>query len=289
MRSRRAVDDSTPKDEVGRSAVNLEKNHFGVNWRFVNTGHRRGSFNMEYDEYLARRLLEGRGEPTVRVYGWEPYAISLGYHQREDEIDHERCAVDGIDIVRRPTGGRAILHAHELTYSVLMYPEGRSVAQSYEYIGEALVLALRYLDVNAEMSKINLNFSEMYSDGSSISCFASTSRSEIQYRGKKIIGSAQRRYSSPDAKRGTVLLQHGSLLLGPQHRRFVEYIVNPRTQAVLQTVLEHKTTEVESILQRPVSFDEAVEAVQKGFEDAWGIGFVEEEVEPDAQSIVLTS
>jgi lipoate-protein ligase A len=241
---------------------------------FVNTGMRRGKFNMEFDEHLARRLVKGSGSPTVRVYGWKPYALSLGYHQSDQDIDIVRCQADGIDVVRRPTGGRAIFHAQELTYSVVIHSKGKSVAQVYALIGEALLRALEHLGVEAEMSNASLNFSELYSDPlrrTSVSCFANTSRSEIQYKGKKLIGSAQRRY-------GDVVLQHGSLLLGPEHRRLAEYISDSRARAILETVLEEKTIEVESILQRPVSFDEAAEAVRRGFESAWGIGFTISEI-----------
>ena len=91
-----------------------------MNWRFENTGTSSGVFNMEYDEALARTLMDGSGNPTIRVYGWQPYAISLGWNQSLDEIDVERTKSEGVDVVRRPTGGRAILHANELTYSVVM-------------------------------------------------------------------------------------------------------------------------------------------------------------------------
>ena len=233
-------------------------------WKFVNTGLRRGAFNMEYDEYLAKRLLEGNGSPTVRVYGWEPYAISLGYNQKEHEVDIERSRAEGIDIVRRPTGGRAILHAHELTYSVVMFTEGRSVMETYAFISKGLVTALHFLGVDAEISPGDVNFSELYKPEAATSCFASTSRYEVHYRGKKIVGSAQRRY-------GPVLLQHGSLLLGTQHRQLAQYMVSPRKREIIQTVLQHRTIEVETILGRPVFFREVVEAVRKGFETAFEV------------------
>lgn len=247
-------------------------------WRFVNTGYRRGKFNMQYDEYLAQRLSEGKGTPTVRVFGWKPYAISIGFHQREGEIDLRRSEEDGIDVVRRPTGGRAILHAHELTYSVVMFSEGRSVMETYEYISRALIAALRYLGVKAELSRGNVHFSDFYKEDIAVSCFTSSSRYEVQYEGKKIIGSARRRYISPHSDSGGVLLQHGSLLLGPQHRRLADYISlsSLRTQEVIRHMLDHTTTEVETILQRKVSFDEATVAIRRGFEEAWGINFVEE-------------
>lgn len=243
-----------------------------MTWKFVNTGFRIGRFNMAYDEYLAHRLLEGKGMPTVRVFGWEPFAISLGYHQREEEIDRRRCEADGIDVVRRPTGGRAILHAHELTYSVTMFAEGRSVMDVYEHISNALVAALRRLGVDAEMSQRSTNVSEVLTRDTACSCFANISRYEVQYKGKKMIGSAQRRYTS---SYGCVVLQHGSLLLGPQHRLLSEYIANTGAREVVKHLLEQKTSAVETVLGREVSFEEAAEAVRWGFEDAWGVRFID--------------
>lgn len=228
---------------------------------------------MQFDEFLAHELARDTGQPTVRVYGWQPHAVSLGYNQDENDIDIERCRIDGIDIVRRPTGGRAILHAHELTYSVVMYAEGRNIAQVYEQIGGAIVAALHHLGVKAEMSRNVLNFPELYSARrDSISCFTSISRSEIQHRGKKIVGSAQRRF-------GDVVLQHGSVLLGPQHRNLSTYIrcSNPHDRETMDSMMKEKTTEVESVLGRNVSFEEAADAMRKGFEEAWNITLVDQD------------
>jgi lipoate-protein ligase A len=227
---------------------------------------------MQYDVYLAQRLLEGSGNPTVRVYGWQPYAISLGYNQSVGDILVERCRIDGIDVVRRPTGGRAILHAHELTYSVVMEAGGRSIAQVYEDIGRAVVAALRYLGVEAEMSNNVLNFPALYGvRPSSVSCFTSISRSEIQCCGKKIVGSAQRRY-------GNVVLQHGSVLLGPHHRHLSEYIrwSDPREKERMDAVMTEKTIEVETVLGRRVTFEEAAEAMRYGFASVWNITLSDE-------------
>lgn len=238
---------------------------------------------MQYDVYLAQRLLEGNGNPTIRVYGWRPYAISLGYNQTVGDIHVEQCRMDGIDVVRRPTGGRAILHAHELTYSVVMFAEGRTIAQVYEDIGRAIIAALHYLGVDAEMSKGVLNFPELYGvRRDSVSCFTSISRSEIQYRGRKIVGSAQRRYGlhpggSAEALRD-VVLQHGSILLGPQHRKLSDYILwsNPREKQRMDTIMLEKTIEVETVLGRSIVLEEAAEAMLKGFEEAWGITLLEQ-------------
>lgn len=260
-----------------------------MKWRLMNTGFRRGKFNMEFDAYLAQRLLKGQGVPTVRFFGWKPWAISLGFHQREDDIDLEKCGNDGIDVVKRPTGGRSILHAEELTYSVVMYSEGRTVMETYEYISRALVAGLHYLGVNAELAVGPLKFSETYRSDIAIPCFASASKFEVQCGGKKIAGSAQRRYGSSYDRSHDVVLQHGSVLLGPHHRALAEYISPPRSEMreIIRYTLEQKTTEVETVLGRHVPFDEVADAMRQGFEDAWGIRFAEEHSSMDDQ--VLSS
>lgn len=250
-----------------------------MTWRFVNTGLRCGAFNMEYDEYLAARMLEGKSMPTLRVYGWKPFAISIGFHQQDTDIDRGKCSRDGIDVVRRPTGGRAILHGHELTYSVVMFSEGRSIAESHEWISRGLVNALAILGVVAEIAPTGDALSELRAGGGSVSCFASTTRAEIQYRGRKLVGSAQRRYTSAGSDNGSVLLQHGSVLLGADHRRLHEYLSTStrRLQDVVREILDRKTVEVETILGRPVAFEEAATAIRKGFENGLGIAFGGEE------------
>lgn len=254
--------------------MNPEEFHSGVSWRCVDTGLRDGRFNMAFDEDLAWALLSDEGPPTVRVYGWQPSAISLGFHQNENEIDEVRCRAEGIDVVRRPTGGRAILHADEITYSVVMWADGRSVMDVYRQISRALLRGLGLLGVSAEIAGAT-SASIRYDGGEETKlCFASTSKFEIQYQGKKIVGSAQRRYANP-LRSDEVVLQHGSILLGPEHRKLVDLLALPnhRARHILQTSLEAKTTEVETVLRRQVSYSEAAVAVRRGFEEAWGIRF----------------
>jgi lipoate-protein ligase A len=244
-------------------------------WRFLNTGLQDGHFNMALDEQLVEQLLGGTGCPTVRVYGWRPHAVSLGFHQRENEIDLAICGEGGIDVVRRPTGGRAILHAHELTYSVVTWAGGRSVLEIYRHISNALLQSLRFLGIPAAESASGGGAAIHNRGEKAILCFASTSKYEIQVGGKKVVGSAQRRYASDDRSGEHVVLQHGSILLGPEHRRLAELISaeKPRTREILRHLLESKTTEVETVLNRPVTFEETADAVKKGFEHAWGISF----------------
>jgi lipoyl(octanoyl) transferase len=107
-----------------------------MKWRFLNSGFNTGSFNMDYDLELVRNFLEA---PVLRIYQWKPYCISLGANQDYNSVDQKKAADDGLDIVKRPTGGRAILHAEELTYSVV-YPlsDDKSPKQIYREINLAL-------------------------------------------------------------------------------------------------------------------------------------------------------
>ncbi len=243
-------------------------------WRFINTEYRHGKFNMEFDEFLAKQLAGGSGIPTVRVYGWEPYAVSLGFHQRESEIDTARCCDLGIDVVRRPSGGRAILHAHEITYSVVLPSRGQSVKEVYKEISAPLVKALQFLGIEADVAHKDIEGHDFGEEGRT-SCFASTSRFEIQVNGKKIIGSAQRRYATEDTMHGDIVLQHGSILLGPQHCQLADLVTSGGSR--MKAILEARTTEAETILRRHIPFEEAAAAVRHGFEEAWSMSFTAEE------------
>jgi lipoate-protein ligase A len=242
-----------------------------MNWRYENTGVHSGVFNMEYDEALARALVDGAGSPTIRVYGWQPYAISLGWSQSMDEIDLKKTSAAGIDVVRRPTGGRAILHANELTYSVVMQVSGKNVQTVYEDMSRALIAGLQKLGVSVAIEKSQPHFPSLYRTSSAAACFSSTGRYEIKCEGKKLIGSAQRRYTAAYGEE--VVLQHGSILLGSEHKQIVNFLNIPSEEqrVALQQELDEKTTELSTVLNRTVKFDETAEAILQGFRKAWSI------------------
>ena len=242
-------------------------------WKFENTGLHTGVFNMEYDRRLAQGLLQEKGRPVVRVYGWRPWAVSYGWNQSPDQIDSIAAQRNDVDIVRRPTGGRAIFHADELTYSVVMRVRQKAVSEVYEEISRALLAALAVLGADAAMEKTQPNFPALYKSHSAAACFSSAGRYEIKCRGKKIIGSAQRRYGTDDGEE--VALQHGSLLLGPGHKKIADFLSfsAESDRIALRLELEEKTTDLSTELHRIVAFDEAAEAMRKGFELAWGIQF----------------
>lgn len=242
-------------------------------WQFRNTGCRNGVFNMMYDEKLAQALVSSDGPCIVRFYGWKPPAISLGWHQDAGEIDVAKCSDAGIDVVRRPTGGRAILHSDEVTYSVVMIASQKSVLSVYQQISEALVTGLRSLGADVALEKSQPHFPSLYRSSSSVACFASAARYEIHIDGRKLVGSAQRRYARSNGEE--VVLQHGSILLGPDHLRMVEFLksLNENQRERLKNELSSKTVDLGTALGKTIEYDDAVAALKKGFEDAWQISF----------------
>ena len=258
-----------------------------MRWRFLDTGEHPGKYNMEFDESLVRSLADGDGIPTVRVYGWHPHTISLGWNQRAEDINADSARRDGIDIVRRPTGGRAILHSEELTYSVVMASHAKNILATYNEISRALVLGLKRLGADVSLEKSQPHFPSLYQSSSSAICFSSSARYEIQINGKKLVGSAQRRYTGQDSEE--LVLQHGSLLLGSDHSRIIDYLnlSNGQERDRLKIEINERTIDLSTALGRIVSFEECAEAVRTGFEDAWGIRFESPNLEPAISGAVL--
>jgi lipoate-protein ligase A len=241
-------------------------------WRFLNTGFHAGTFNMAFDERLAAELTHGHSHPTLRVYGWSPHAISVGRHQPMEAFDIPELGRAGIDIVRRPTGGKAILHARELTYSVAIAAPGGGLRDLYRRINVGILQGLRILGIKAELQETGSDFRALHADPSAVACFSSFARSEIQFEGRKLIGSAQRRY-------GNVVLQHGSFLLDDSHLDIARYLTADRTPGrdAIRALLEESTCDARAILGREVGFQEAAEAIRDGFARAWEIEFTDQE------------
>ncbi len=176
-------------------------------WRLLYDPPQPGEINMRRDQEILAEVAAAAAPPTLRLYSWAPPALSLGRFQKAEEVaDVQACRRLGIDIVRRPTGGRAVLHDRELTYS-LAIPDRRSlvpagVVPAYRFISGALLDAFARLGVEAQLSSEK-------SQGAGLapgSCFDSPSAYELHVRGKKVVGSAQMR-------REGMLLQHGSILM----------------------------------------------------------------------------
>ncbi len=237
-------------------------------WRFVDSGKLDGASNMALDVGMAEALAAGQGAPTLRLYGWDPWAISLGYNQREEEIDAARCRESGIGVVRRPTGGRAILHAEELTYCVVMPAGRRSILDVYNDISGALVRGLGLFGVDATLQRSQPNFPEHYRSPSAIPCFTASARYEIEWDGRKLVGSAQRRVAGTT----NVVLQHGSILCGPAHKRLPEFIrADENVRELLRAELNMKTVDLSEATGGPVDIHRLAECIRQGCELHWGV------------------
>ena len=153
-----------------------------MKWHFINSGFQTGLFNMEFDLKLATTCKED--EAYFRLYRWKPYCISLGANQSFESIDLDKTKKDVVDVVQRPTGGRAILHAKEITYSVVI-PLGAALTPSeiYREINYALLNGLYLYDERlseAELETQQPDFSSIYKEGKGVACFATSARSEIK-------------------------------------------------------------------------------------------------------------
>ena len=232
-------------------------------WRLLNTGSADGATNMAIDEAILTAVAEERSQPTLRFFAWEPPCLSIGYNQVVDEVDITKCRQAGVDFVRRPTGGRAILHTDELTYSVVaLQNEPRvigGVVESYRRLSAGLVRGLRLLGVDVAQAE-----AEHGQDADvSAACFDAPSAYEITAGGKKLVGSAQ-------VRRKEAVLQHGSLPLQGDITRICHYLVVPSEERrqELRRELRARATSLELVLGQVVPFAQVVEALVKGFSEA---------------------
>ncbi len=248
-----------------------------MRWSFQNTGFNTGSFNMNLDLELVSTL--NPDETRLRFYRWNPFCISLGANQPFDSIDLEKANQDGIDVVKRPTGGRAILHSEELTYSVV-HPLSNNFSPKilYNEINQALKSGLEIY--NPILNKLTLehnqpNFPSFYKEAKSNLCFAVSAKSEINFNGKKLVGSAQR-------KIGNVILQHGSILCGSSHRKLIDYLeISSEEKLMLKKEIIETTTELETILDSETDYEKLIFSLKKGFEKYFNFQFeIEKETTP---------
>ncbi len=235
-------------------------------WRLLLDSPARGAWNMAVDEAMLEHVGRGQSLPTLRLYAWEPACLSLGYAQPFADIDVARLEERGWEAVRRPTGGRAILHTDELTYSVTAPSQephlAGSVLESYSRLAGALLHAVHSLDMPVEMKA---GTGANHNSANPV-CFEVPSAYEITVLGKKLIGSAQ-------ARRKEGVLQHGSLPLKGDLARITEALVFDDQAARLdaaQRLLARATT-VESVLCRVISWQDAAWAFVEAFEGQLGL------------------
>ncbi|MFN4111837.1 MAG: biotin/lipoate A/B protein ligase family protein [Ignavibacteria bacterium] len=244
-------------------------------WIFIDTGLHSGEFNMNFDLSLVERVrLEKKS--FIRFYQWQPFAISLGYHQKIESLNTEKCKQDSIDIVRRPTGGRAILHSEELTYSVVTSIYNNSANELYFKINLALIEGFHNYDSRlreVDLEKGQIDFKNFYKSTRSIPCFSSSARNEIKFQNKKLVGSAQRIIND-------VILQHGSILIGDYHKKIVDYLnLSEEEKELLNQDLDQKTITLEEILNEKIELNKLKFSLLTGFEKVFDINLIESKVE----------
>ena len=239
-------------------------------WRVIEDPPSRGAWNMAVDEALLEGIITGASQPTLRLYAWQPVCLSLGYAQPFAEADSEALVREGWELVRRPTGGRAILHTDELTYSVTA-PQtdprvSGGVLESYLRLSEALLEALRLLGLSPEA---NEKAPENSKNGFNPVCFEVPSNYEITVNRKKLIGSAQ-------ARRQGGILQHGALPLYGDLIRILtalKFANEPARESAKERLLAHATT-VEKELGTPPDWQQAAEAFKHAFQSVLNLDLV---------------
>ncbi|MBD3387911.1 MAG: lipoate--protein ligase family protein [Candidatus Altiarchaeales archaeon] len=212
-----------------------------VKCRLLETGHNPGYWNMGLDEAVLEEVSQGNSPPTLRFYGWEPATVSIGYFQSlREEVDLDSCFEEGVDVVRRITGGGAVYHDTELTYSFIS-PEDtvpKDVLESYRLICSGLIGGFKELGIDAEFAPLN----------------------DIITGGRKISGNAQTR-------RMNCVLQHGTVLLDVDAERMFKLLrvsdEKMRDKAV--KAVKERVTSVKHVLNREITFDKASTAFRKGF------------------------
>lgn len=221
---------------------------------------------MAADEAILDAHLEGEVPPTLRLYGWKPAAISIGYSQKISDDEIRSITSHGLAVVRRATGGRAVLHLGDLTYSFVgstladgSAPHNQpllstSVSGAYKEICQGLIFALEQFGIGVTLGSSKSDYRANYD------CFRATTNADLQYDGKKMIGSAQLR-------RKNALLQHGSILLN-QEQSMMSRVYGAETE-------KHgdRHANLFQVLNREVTMSELENAMRIGFTKAFNIEF----------------
>ncbi len=242
-------------------------------WRLILDNPAVGALNMARDEAILNAVGTETAPPTLRLYGWEPACLSLGYAQSGRDVDRERLAANGWQVVRRMTGGRAILHTDELTYSValpLAHPfSAGGIIESYRRLSAALLEAVNTIGLNANADRHEATRAVKRPGPV---CFELPSDYEITAGGKKLIGSAQ-------VRRQHAMLQHGTLPLTGDIARICDALcaVDESEREMNRERVHARATTLSAALGRDVGYSEAADAIIRAFERCFDIQFMQGE------------
>ena len=235
-----------------------------TSWRFLDSGAMSPSLNMAIDRAILALHANGQAPPTLRFYQWQPPAVSLGYFQRRHNLDLAACRQYGVEVVRRPTGGKAVLHLEDLTYAVIAgTPEGipSAVTAAYRLICEGLLAGFRSLGIEAKMGR------ETSKSLQTDVCFLRCAIGAIIHQGKKLVGSAQTWHASS-------MLQHGSITLTPQEEVLLKIWGGSSGDGKLQTAFKGRLTSIQEILGYSLDLGKLKTALLEGLARTLGMELV---------------
>ncbi len=236
------------------------------NWGLSVSASTSGGFNMAMDDYTA---LQNNNKSILRLYGWSPSAVSIGFHQSSDILNKSACLRKGVGIIRRPTGGRAILHSEELTYSIVIRGTQISLSDAYKKVHSALAAGLSKLGVNSKLVETSIRRTNLSPKSDKVSCFSASARTELEFNGRKIVGSAGRKYENS-------ILIHGSILLGDKHKEIVDLLnLSEKGKRVMKKELDYKTADISTIVGRIVEPEELIKPICDSFSDEFQAAFDE--------------
>ena len=236
--------------------------------------------NMAIDEAIFRETIKNKKPPTIRFYGWRPAAVSIGYFQDiKKEVNVEKCHAAGVDIVRRLSGGKAVFHCTEVTYSVIacnteeFFPP--DILGTYKIISNCIARGLACLGIEAVLAETGRT---LHDTDFKACCFSIPSRNELLVSGRKICGSAQMRS-------GGGFLQHGSLLISFDPARTASFLLPMRTDLQLQK-LKDSVAAINEEIARPVDEKEICVSLKKGFTAVLGREITEETLTSAEEELV---
>ncbi|MBU3698438.1 MAG: lipoate--protein ligase family protein [Candidatus Kapabacteria bacterium] len=229
-----------------------------MTFEIINSGPATGAENMQRDLTLCADVRSGAIPATLRLYTWQPWCVSLGKHQSADTMDQLLLRERGYDIVHRPTGGRAVLHADEVTYCICV-PVGDALEARRVYHDVHMIIfkALSGLTEHLSVAGLDADLRAHYASSGPLgqACFSSHARTEILSSGRKVVGSAQRVLDG-------VVLQHGSILCGNGHEQLADIIIADEDQREkLRSSIMASSTTLSQVASRQITTDDVVTAI----------------------------
>jgi lipoyl(octanoyl) transferase len=239
-------------------------------WYFINSGKCHPAYNMAVDECLLQWHSKGDIPPIIRFYEWEPAGLSVGYFQKtNNKIDLDELKNQNIPLVRRLTGGRAVLHDQELTYSVIVsesHPSmPHSIKDAYRVISKGLLEGFEILGINASFA---IPEGKLETTQSAV-CFEEPSWYELVIDGKKAAGSAQTRQKG-------VILQHGSIPITIDNNKLYDLFIYPneKVKARAKNAFKDKAVSIQDVTSKKVTIEDTRTAFQQGFAKGLNIDLV---------------